>query len=171
MRVRLTARVVALVALRALHQGGRSVREDAFAIGTSACTDLCVLTTIERNRESVEATVLVAVADFARLGGGYGGTTTITSSFGYPQSISFRLDGARVGLGGFEPPTSTSRTWRANQAALQPVAFKIPPARLSPTRGDRLDPAERVLFPWFGRRSGLSQKGVGMYRNGRLGSR
>jgi hypothetical protein len=26
-----------------------------------------------------------------------------------------------VGLGGFEPPTSTSRTWRANQAALQPV--------------------------------------------------
>ena len=26
-----------------------------------------------------------------------------------------------VGKGGFEPPASTSRTWRANQAALLPV--------------------------------------------------
>src|SRR5579863_872022 len=36
-----------------------------------------------------------------------------------------------VGLPGFEPGTSTSRTWRANQAALQPV---VPAPRLSPGR-------------------------------------
>jgi hypothetical protein len=31
-----------------------------------------------------------------------------------------------VGVRGFEPPASTSRTWRANQAALHPVAAEEP---------------------------------------------
>jgi site-specific DNA recombinase len=31
-----------------------------------------------------------------------------------------------VGVRGFEPPASTSRTWRANQAALHPVAASEP---------------------------------------------
>ena len=35
----------------------------------------------------------------------------------------------RIGVRGFEPPASTSRTWRANQAALHPVAGS------EPTRG------------------------------------
>src|SRR5207248_8569843 len=40
-----------------------------------------------------------------------------------------------VGKGGFEPPASTSRTWRANQAALLPVAAIIAAARHPATSG------------------------------------
>ena len=40
-----------------------------------------------------------------------------------------------VGVRGFEPPASTSRTWRANQAALHPVAGRKPTRRPSQRRG------------------------------------
>src|SRR5689334_1161739 len=49
-----------------------------------------------------------------------------------------------VGVRGFEPPASTSRTWRANQAALHPVAGSdsIPRASVLP----RALPLLRVLL-------------------------
>ena len=66
--------------------------------------------------------------------------------------------GGPVGVRGFEPPASTSRTWRANQAALHPVAAgqAIPPERLPNRlipprrrrRQPRCRPRRRSAVPW-----------------------
>src|SRR5213078_112605 len=47
------------------------------------------------------------------------------SSASRPDSRSARLGLRRVGARGFEPPTSWSRTRRANRAALRPEARKL----------------------------------------------
>ena len=51
-------------------------------------------------------------------------TLTISGTLGCTSEI-------RVGVRGFEPPASTSRTWHANQAALHPVAAGTLPGRCS----------------------------------------
>lgn len=49
---------------------------------------------------------------------GVGRTRPVRSDGSAASPVGVRL----VGVRGFEPPASTSRTWRANQAALHPVA-------------------------------------------------
>ena len=53
------------------------------------------------------------------------------------------ISGPSVGVRGFEPPASTSRTWRANQAALHPVAADEPTGG-APDPSKRIDPSTLV---------------------------
>ena len=50
-----------------------------------------------------------------------------------------------VGLPGFEPGTSTSRTWRANQAALQPATPAVRRPRKEPRTAD--EPSDATAKP------------------------
>ena len=71
---------------------------------------------------------------------------------------SCRGQSGRVGVRGFEPPASTSRTWRANQAALHPVAADEPTRRRTApeTLVIRRPPAVTVHTAARRRRSGSS---------------
>ena len=70
-------------------------------------------------------------------------------------------------MGGFEPPASTSRTWRANQAALHPdIAFtlatpvKYSPALRESSRGFVLDSWGRHTAIYLGKDNGLRTVGL-----------